>query len=159
MRLIENKICCNWKTYARNMEYVEYKNKRYLVTRPYQPLKCNTLTVRKQLIVDKLINEGMDIKEISKITAVSEETIQNYWLEKSKQEHYCNAQSHSKKVNYCCKKVKVVCYTDNSITIYDSVTAAAEAIKCSGSNVSNYCKSNKIYKQKATGKEYKMNFV
>ena len=159
MRLIENNICCGWKTYARDKEYVEYKGKRYIVTRAYAPLKCNTLTVRKQHIVDKLINEGADVSEVSKLTGVSEETIQAYWLMKFKQENYCNAQSHDKKVNYCCKKVKILCLTDNSITTYDSVTAAAEAIGCSGSNVSNYCKNGKVYKHKSTGKEYRMDFV
>ena len=159
MKLIENNICCGWKTYARDKEYVEYKGKRYLVTRAYAPLKCNTLTLRKQYIVDKLIKDGIDIKEISKITGVSKETIQAYWIMKFKQENYSKAQGHNKKVNYCCKKVKILCLTDNSIEVYDSVTAAAAAIECSGSNVSNYCRSGKIYRHKSTGKEYKMSFA
>ena len=149
-----------FKTYDINkVEKVAHNGKTYIVSRFVDYSKTNVLTLKKQAIVDKLIKEGMDIKEISKLIGVSEGTINSYWLMKFKIENYSNAQSYPRKANGCCKKVKVVCYTDNSIVTYDSVTAAAESIGCSGSNVSNYCRSNKVYKHKSTGKEYKMSFV
>ena len=149
-----------FKTYDINkVEKVAHNGKTYICSRFIDYPKTNVLTLKKQAIVDKLIKEGMDIKEISKIIGVSEATINSYWLMKFKIENYSNAQSYPRKANGCCKKVKVVCYTDNSIVTYDSVTAAAESIGCSGSNVSNYCRSNKVYKHKSTGKEYKMSFV
>ncbi len=150
----------SFKTWAKDeVERVTYKGKTYISSRFVNYPKTNILTLRKQAIVDKLIKEGMDIKEISKIIGVSEDKIQAYWLMKFKLENYSNAQNYPRKANGCCKKVKVVCYTDNSIVTYDSVTAAAESIGCSGSNVSNYCRSGKIYKHKSTKKEYKMSFV
>lgn len=159
MKLIENRISYNWKTYAKGKEYIEYKGKRYIVTKPYTPVKCNTLTLRKQAIVNKLIKDGMDISEIAKIIGVSEPTIKAYWSMQFKQENYSHAQSYPRKVKYNSKKVKVICYTDNSIIVYDSVGGAAEAIGCSGSNVSNYCRSGNAYRHKPTGKEYRMSFV
>ena len=31
MKLIENRISYNWRTYAKDKEYVEYKGKKYIV--------------------------------------------------------------------------------------------------------------------------------
>ena len=160
MKIIRVIASDGFKTWAKDeVERVTYKNKDYIVSRFIDIPKTNVLTLKKQAIVDKLIKEDMNISEISKIIGVSEATINSYWLMKFKLENYSNAQSYPRKANGCCKKVKVVCYTDNSIVTYDSVTAAAESIGCSSSNVSNYCRSNKIYKHKSTGKEYKMDFV
>lgn len=158
MKLIENRISYNWRTYAKDKEYVEYKGKKYIVTRPYDPLKCNTFTLRKQAIAKQLVKEGIDISNISKITGVSESTIICFLSMQIKEEHYSQAQKYASKVSNS-KKVRVVCYTDNSITVYNSVVAVAKAIGCSGSNVSNYCRSGNIYKHKVTKKEYKMSFV
>ena len=158
-KLIQIQQDCNFTTENIRHEFTEYDGRKFRVTRPVAYQHVNVLSVKKQALVDKLIKEGMDIKEISKIIGVSENTINSYWLMKFKIENYSNAQSYPRKANGCCKKVKVVCYTDNSIVTYDSVTAAAESIGCSGSNVSNYCRSNKVYKHKSTGKEYKMSFV
>ena len=158
-RLIQIVQDCNLTTENVRDEFTEYNGKRFRVTRAVAYEHCNVLTIAKQAIVDKLINEDMSISDISKIIGVSEATINSYWLMKFKIENYSNAQSYPRKVNGCCKKVKVVCLTDNSIVTYDSVTATAESIGCSGSNVSNYCRSNKVYKHKSTGKEYKMSFV
>ena len=158
-KLIQIQQDCNFTTENIRHEFTEYGGKKYRVTRAVAYPHVNILTLKKQAIVDKLIKEGMDIKEISKIIGVSENTINSYWLMKFKIENYSNAQSYPRKANGCCKKVKVVCYTDNSTVTYDSVTTAAESIGCSGSNVSNYCRSNKVYKHKSTGKEYKMSFV
>ena len=160
MKLIENRISYDWRTYAKDKEYVEYKGKKYIVTRPYDPLKCNTLTLRKQAIVKRLIKDDMSINEISKITGVSESTIKSFLSMQVKQENYSNAQKYtSKSNNSSSKKVRVICYTDNSITVYNSVVAVAEAISCSNSNISNYCKSGKVYTHKATKKKYRMSFV
>ena len=158
-KLIQIVQDCNFTTENIRDEFTEVDGKKFRVTRPVAYRHINVLTIAKQRIVDKLINEDMSISDISKIIGVSENTINSYWLMKFKIENYSNAQSYPRKANGCCKKVKVVCYTDNSIVTYDSVTAAAESIGCSGSNVSNYCRSNKIYKHKSTGKEYKMSFV
>ena len=149
-----------FKTYSLNkVEKVAHNGKTYICSRFVNYPRTNVLTLRKQAIVDKLIKEDMDIKEISKIIGVSEDKINSYWLMKFKLENYSTAQSYPRKANGCCKKVKVVCLTDNSNVTYDSVTGAAEGIGCSGSNVSNYCRSGKVYKHKSTGKEYKMSFV
>ena len=158
MKLIENRISYDWRTYAKDKEYVEYKGKKYIVTRPYDPVKCNTLTLRKQAIVKRLIKDNVDIKDISKILGVPESTIKFFLSMQIKEENYSNAQKNTIKASNS-KKVKVVCYTDNSIIIYNSVMAVAKAIGCSGSNVSNYCRSGNIYKHKVTKKEYKMSFA
>ena len=158
-KLIQIVQDCNFTTENIRDEFTEVDGKKFRVTRPVAYRHINVLTIAKQRIVDKLIKEDMNISDISKIIGVSENTINSYWLMKFKIENYSNAQSYPRKANGCCKKVKIVCYTDNSIVTYDSVTAAAESIGCSGSNVSNYCRSNKIYKHKSTGKEYKMSFV
>lgn len=157
MKLIENRISCNFRAYAKDKEYVEYKGKRYIVTRPYDPVKVNTLTRRKQAIVKKLIKDGMSIKDISNIIGVPAKTIDSWWSMQCKQENYIHAQNYVRKG--IGKKVKVICFTDNSIIVYDSVTAASESIGCSSSNVSNYCKSGNVYKHKSNGKEYKMDYI
>lgn len=159
MKLIENRISYDWRTYAKDKEYVKYKGKKYIVTRPYDPLKCNTFTLRKQAIAKQLVKEGIDISNISKITGVSESTIKVFLSEQIKEEHYSNSQKNASNKASNAKKVRVVCYTDNSITVYNSVIAAAEAINCSNSNISNYCKSGKVYTHKATKKEYRMFFI
>lgn len=159
MKLIENRISYDWRTYAKDKEYVEYKGKKYIVTRPYEPLKCNVLTLRKQKIVNQLIKDDMSICEIAEILGVQESTIKVFLSEQIKEEHYSNSQKNVSNKASNSKKVRVVCYTDNSITVYNSVIAAAEAINCSNSNISNYCKSGKVYTHKATKKEYRMFFI
>lgn len=152
-----------FKTYALNkVERVTHKNKTYIVSRFVDYQKPNVLTVRKQRIVLDMVSKGIDIKDlknISKIIGVSESTINAFLSMHFKQENYRNAQSKPREAKYCCKKVEIVCLTDNTLTVYDSVTNASKAVGCSGSNVSNYCKSNKVYRHKATGKEYKMRFI
>lgn len=159
MKLIENRISYDWRTYAKDKEYVEYKGKKYIVTRPYEPVKTNVLTLRKQAIVKRLIKDNVDIKDISKILGVPESTIKFFLSMQIKEENYSNAQKYAKKESSNSKKVKVVCFTENSITVYDSVTSASRDIGCSSSNISNYCRSGNIYKHKVTKKEYKMSFV
>lgn len=158
MKLIENRISYDWRTYAKDKEYVEYRGKKYIITRPYDPVKCNVLTLRKQAIVNQLIKDDMSISEIADITGVSESTIKVFLSMQIKENHYINSQKNTIKASNS-KKVKVVCFTDNSITVYDSVTSASRDIGCSGSNISNYCRSGNIYKHKVTKKEYKMSFV
>lgn len=159
MKLIENRISYDWRTYAKDKEYVEYRGKKYIITRPYDPVKCNTLTLRKQAIAKRLIKDNVNIRDISKILGVPESTIKFFLSMQIKEENYSNAQKYAKKEPSNSKKVKVICYTDNSIITYNSVMTVAKAIGCSGSNVSNYCRSGNIYKHKVTKKEYKMSFV
>lgn len=158
MKLIENRISYDWRTYAKDKEYVEYKGKKYIITRPYDPVKCNTLTLRKQAIVKRLIKDDMSISEIAEITGVAESTIKFFLSIQVKEEHYSHAQKHASKSNNS-KKVRVVCYTDNSIITFNSVMAVAKAIGCSGSNISNYCRSGKVYCHKSTKKKYRLSFV
>lgn len=142
------------------VERVTYKGKSYFISRYIDYPKTNVLTLRKQAIVNRLIKDDMSINEISKITGVSESTIKSFLSMQVKQENYSNAQKYtSKSNNSSSKKVRVICYTDNSITVYNSVVAVAESIGCSNSNISNYCKSGKVYTHKATKKEYRMFFV
>lgn len=148
-----------FKTYTLNkVERVTYKGKTYITSRYVNYPKTNTLTLRKQAIVNQLIKDDMSISEIAEITGVSESTIKVFLSEQIKEENYHNSQKNANKTSNT-KKVKVVCYTDKSIIIYNSVIAAAEAIGCSNSNVSIYCKSGNIYKHKQTKKSYRMAFV
>lgn len=142
------------------VERVTYKGKSYFISRYIDYPKTNVLTLRKQAIVNRLIKDDMSINEISKITGVSESTIKSFLSMQVKQENYSNAQKYtSKSNNSSSKKVRVICYTDNSIVTFNSVMAVAKAIGCSGSNVSNYCRSGKVYCHKSTKKKYKMCFV
>lgn len=159
MKLIENRISYNWKTYAKDKEYVEYRGKKYIVTRPYEPLKCNTLTLRKQRIVNQLIKDDMSISEIAEILGVQESTIKVFLSEQIKEENYHNSQKNASNKASNAKKVKIICYTDKAIVIYNSVIAAAEAIGCSNSNISIYCRNGKVYTHKQTKKSYRMVFV
>lgn len=150
-----------FKTWSKdNVEKVTYKGKTYFISRYIDYPKTNTLTLRKQAIVNRLIKDDMSINEISKITGVSESTIKSFLSMQVKQENYSNAQKYtSKSNNSSSKKVRVICYTDNSTIVYNSVMATAKAIDCSGSNVSNYCRSGKVYCHKSTKKKYRMSFV
>lgn len=149
-----------FKTYAKDqVERVTYRGKRYLVSRYVNYCKPNVLTLKKQKIVNQMLKEGRELAEISKAIGVSERTISNFLTMQFKQDHMREGQVNSKQANYKKKRVKVICYSDNCIAVYNSVISASKAIGCSGSNVSNYCRSGKVYYHKATGKEYKMCFI
>lgn len=160
MKLIKIIDSESFKTYSKDkVEKVSYRGKTYLVSRYINYKGTNTLDLRKQKIVNAMLREGKDLKEISHAIGVDVKTISSFLSMQFKQENMKNGQVNSKSDNYKCRKVKVVCYTDNSIVVYNSVTSASKAIKCSGSNISNYCRSGKIYKHKSTNKEYKMAFL
>ena len=149
-----------FKTYCKDkVERTTYRGKKYICSRYVNYLKPNVLTLKKQKIVNAMLKEGCDLKEISSAIGVDVKTISAFLAMQWKQENMKNGQANSKSANYKCKRVKVVCFTDNSIITYNSVTTASKAIKCSGSNISNYCKNGKVYCHKATGKEYKMQFI
>ena len=150
----------SFRTYCKDkVERVTHKGKTYLVSRPVDYLKTNVLTLRKQKIVNAMLKEGRELAEISQTIGVDLRTINSFLSMQFKQENMREGQANSKSTNYKRKRVKVICYTDNSIAVYTSVTSASKDIGCSGSNVSNYCKSGRKYKQKSTGKEYKMSFI
>lgn len=160
MKLIRVISNYGFKTWSKdNVEKVTYKGKTYFISRYVDYPKTNTLTLRKQRIVNQLIKDDMSISEIAEITGVSESTIKVFLSEQIKEENYHNSQKNASNKASNTKKVKIVCYTDKSIIIYNSVIAAAEAIGCSNSNVSIYCKSGNIYTHKATKKEYRMSFI
>lgn len=149
-----------FKTYAKGkVKRVTHKGKTYLVSRYINYKGTNVLDLRKQKIVNSMIKEGADLSVISKALGVSENTINAYLAMQFKQENCKKGQATSKQASCNCKKVKVICYTENSIITYNSVTAASKAIGCSNSNISIHCRSNKVYCHKANGKEYKMSFI
>lgn len=154
---------CNkegFKTYAKDkVERVSYRGKRYLVSRFVDYSKTNVLDLKKQKIVLAMMSKGADLAEIGKAIGVSEKTLNSFLSMQFKQENCKNGQVNSKQATCNCKKVKVVCFTDKSIIVYNSVTTASKAIGCSGSNISNYCRSGDLYKHRANGKEYKMSFL
>lgn len=160
MKLIKVIDSEGFKTYCKDkVERVTHKGKKYIVSRYINYKGTNVLDLRKQRIVNSMIKEGKKLAEISKAIGVSERTISAFLAMQFKQENMKNGQIKSQQANYKRKKVKVVCYTDKFIAVYDSVTSASKEIGCSGSNVSIYCRSGKVYCHKATGKEYKMAFI
>ena len=160
MKLIKVIDSEGFKTYCKDkVERVSYRGKTYLVSRYINYKGTNVLDLRKQKIVNQMLREGADLSEISKAIGVSERTISAFLAMQWKQENMREGQANSKSTNYKRKRVKVVCYTDNSIITYNSVITASKAIGCSNSNISNYCRSGKVYCHRANGKEYKMAFV
>ena len=160
MRLIKVVSNEGFKTYCKDkVEKVTYRGKKYICSRYVSYLKPNVLTLKKQKIVNAMLKKGADLSVISKAIGVSERTINAFLSMQFKEDHCKAGQVASKQANYKKKRVKVICYSENSIKVFDSVISASKAIGCSGSNVSNYCRSGKKYKHKATGKEYKMSFI
>lgn len=160
MKLIRVVNNCGFKTYCKDkVERVTHRGKTYICSRYVDYLKPNVLTLKKQKIVNAMLKEGVDLSSISSAIGVSESTITAFLSLQYKENNCKMGQVNSKQSNYKCKQVKVVCFTDNSIAVYKSVTSASRDIGCSGSNVSNYCKSGKIYRHKSNGKEYKMYFI
>mgnify|MGYP002672717254 CR=1 FL=1 len=149
-----------FKTYAKDkVERVTHKGKTYIVSRYINYKGTNVLDLRKQKIVNAMLKEGRELAEISKVIGVDVRTISSFLSMQFKQENMREGQANSKSTNYKRKRVKVICYTDNSIAVYTSVTSASKDIGCSGSNISNYCRSGRKYKHKANGKEYRMAFI
>ena len=149
-----------FKTYCKDkVERTTHRGKTYICSRYINYKGTNVLDLRKQKIVNSMIKEGKELSEISHAIGVDLRTINSFLSMQFKQENMREGQANSKSTNYKRKRVKVICYTDNSIAVYTSVTSASKDIGCSGSNVSNYCKSGRKYKQKSTGKEYKMSFI
>lgn len=160
MKLIKVIDSEGFKTYCKDkVERVSYRGKTYICSRYINYKGTNVLDLRKQKIVNSMMREGADLAEISMAIGVSERTISAFLAMQFKEQNCKAGQANSKQANYKRKRVKVINFSDNSIAVYTSVTSASKEIGCSGSNISNYCRSGKVYCHKATGKEYKMAFI
>ena len=71
------------KSYAKKKEYITYRGKRYLVTRPTSNLNYNNvLTIEKQLASIKMLKEGKTIEEVADAVKVRCKQL-CLWVEKT----------------------------------------------------------------------------
>ena len=160
-KLIQIVKDCNFTTENLRDEFTEYDGKKYRVTRPVAYKHCNVLTISKQRIALKLLEEGKDISEIADILGVSGASLvtwyQSYLSELHGKEGQKKANSAKRKATDSLgRPTKQVILADkfkNQILVFVSLSACADYLGVSSSTVYNYCNNGKLFRNR-----YKMSY-
>ena len=160
-RLIQIVRDCNLTTENIRHEFTEYNGKKFRVTRAVAYEHCNILTVKKQKIALKLLEEGKDISEIADILGVSGASLvtwyQSYLSELHGKEGQKKANSAKRNATDSLgrptKQVQLADKVKNQILVFVSLSACADYLGVSSSTVYNYCNNGKLFRNR-----YKMNY-
>ena len=161
-RLIQIVQDCNFTTENIRHEFTEVDGVRYRVTRPVAYEHCNVLTIKKQRIALKLLEEGKDISEVADILGVSGASLvtwyQSYLSELHTREGQKKATSDRKRnatdsLGRPTKQVQLADKFKNQILVFVSLSACADYLGVSSSTVYNYCNNNKLFR-----KRYKLSY-
>ena len=160
-KLIQIVQDCNFTTENLRDEFTEYDGKKYRVTRPVAYKHCNVLTISKQRIALKLLEEGKDISEIADILGVSGASLvtwyQSYLSELHGKEGQKKANSAKRKATDSLgrptKQVQLADKFKNQILVFVSLSACADYLGVSSSTVYNYCNNGKLFRNR-----YKMSY-
>ena len=160
-RLIQIVQDCNFTTENIRHEFTEYNGKKYRVTRPVAYKHCNVLTIAKQRIAKKLLEEGKDISEIADLLGVSGGKLvawyQSYLAEihnKEGQKKVASAKRNATDgIGRPTKQVQLADKFKNQILVFVSLSACAEYLGVSSSTVYNYCNNGKLFRNR-----YKMSY-
>ena len=161
-RLIQITQDCNLTTENIRHEFTEYNGVRYRITRPVAYPHTNILTIKKQRIALKLLEEGKDISEIADILGVSGASLvtwyQSYLTEVHGKEGQKKANSARKRnttdsLGRPTKQVQLADKVKNQILVFVSLSACADYLGVSSSTVYNYCNNGKLFRNR-----YKMSY-
>ena len=160
-RLIQIVQDCNFTTENIRDEFTEYNGKKFRVTRPVAYKHCNVLTIAKQRIALKLLEEGKDISEIADVLGVSGSSLvtwyQSYLSElhsKEGQKKVASAKRNATdSLGRPTKQVQLADRFENKILVFVSLSACADYLGVSSSTVYNYCNNGKLFR-----KRYKMSY-
>lgn len=160
-RLIQIVQDCNLTTENIRDEFTEYNGKKYRITRAVAYPHVNILTVKKQRIALKLLEEGKDISQIADILGVSGASLvtwyQSYLSELHSKEGQKKVTSAKRKATDSLgrptKQVQLADRIENKILVFVSLSACAEYLGVSSSTIYNYCNNGKLFR-----KRYKMSY-
>ena len=160
-KLIQIVQDCNFTTENIRHEFTEYDGKKYRITRPVAYQHVNVLTVKKQRIALKLLEEGKDISEIADILGVGGGKLvawyQSYLSELHNREGQKKVTSAKRNATDSLgrptKQVQLADKVKNQILVFVSLSACADYLGVSSSTVYNYCNNNKLFRNR-----YKMSY-
>ena len=160
-KLIQIVQDCNFTTENIRDEFTEVDGVRYRITRPVAYEHCNVLTIAKQRIALKLLEEGKDISEIADKLGVGGGALvawyQSYLSElhnKEGQKKVTSAKRNATdSLGRPTKQVQLADKVKNQILVFVSLSACADYLGVSSSTVYNYCNNGKLFR-----KRYKMSY-
>ena len=160
-KLIQIVQDCNFTTENIRHEFTEYDGKKYRITRAVAYQHVNVLTIAKQRIAKKLLEEGKDISVIADILGVSGACLvtwyQSYLSEIHNKEGQKKATSAKRKATDSLgrptKQVQLADRFENKILVFVSLSACADYLGVSSSTIYNYCNNGKLFRNR-----YKMSY-
>lgn len=161
-KLIQIVQDCSLTTENIRDEFTEYNGKKYRITRAVAYEHCNVLTIKKQRMALKLLEEGKDISEIANILGVGGGSLSawysSYLSELHNREGQKKATSDRKRnatdsLGRPTKQVQLADKFKNQILVFVSLSACADYLGVSSSTVYNYCNNGKLFR-----KRYKMSY-
>ena len=158
-KLIQIQQDCNLTTENIRDEFTEYNGKKYRITRPVAYPHINVLTIAKQRIALKLLEEGKDISKIADMLGVSGGKLVAWYQSYLSELHNKEGQKKVTKRNATdgigrpTKQVQLADRFENKILVFVSLSACADYLGVSSSTVYNYCNNGKLFR-----KRYKMSY-
>ena len=160
-RLIQIVQDCNFTTENIRHEFTEYNGKKYRITRAVAYPHVNVLTIAKQRIALKLLEDGKDISEIADLLGVSGGKLvawyQSYLSELHNREGQKKVTSAKRNatdgIGRPTKQVQLADRFENKILVFVSLSACADYLGVSSSTVYNYCNNGKLFRNR-----YKMSY-
>ena len=158
-RLIQIIQDCNFITENIRHEFTEYNGKKYRITRAVAYPHVNVLTIAKQRIAKKLLEEGKDISEIADLLGVSGASLVTWYQSYLSEVHNREGQKKATKRNATdgigrpTKQVQLADRFENKILVFVSLSACADYLGVSSSTVYNYCNNGKLFRNR-----YKMSY-
>ena len=158
-RLIQIVQDCNLTTENIRHEFTEYNGKKYRITRPVAYPHINVLTIAKQRIALKLLEEGKNISEIADILGVGGASLVTWYQSYLSEVHGKEGQKKATKRNATdgigrpTKQVQLADRFENKILVFVSLSACADYLGVSSSTVYNYSNNGKLFRNR-----YKMSY-
>ena len=160
-KLIQIVQDCNFTTENIRHEFTEIDGVRYRITRPVAYPHVNVLTIAKQRIALKLLEDGKDISEIADLLGVNGGALvtwyQSYLSEihgKEGQKKVASAKRNATdSLGRPTKQVQLADKVKNQILVFISLSACADYLGVSSSTVYNYCNNGKLFRNR-----YKMSY-
>ena len=161
-KLIQIVQDCNFTSENIRDEFTEVDGVRYRVTRPVAYPHVNILTIKKQKIALKLLEEGKNISEIADILGVSGASLvtwySSYLAEIHNKEGQKKVASARKRnatdgIGRPTRQVQLADRFENKILVFVSLSACADYLGVSSSTIYNYCNNGKLFRNR-----YKMSY-
>ena len=160
-KLIQIVQDCNLTTENIRDEFTEYNGKKYRITRAVAYKHCNVLTIAKQRIALKLLEEGKDISKIADMLGVGGGSLSAWYSSylaelhnKEGQKKVASAKRNATDgIGRPTKQVQLADRIKGQILVFVSLSACADYLGVSSSTVYNYCNNNKLFRNR-----YKMSY-